>query len=338
MAIPGFAQTELIQDGIIYKLYTPETGTPYAEVFGNLITEATDVVIPNMVTKDNVDYPVTAIAKTAFYECQYLTGIKIGNSVKTIGEFAFSGCKSLASVEIPNSVTSIGESAFQYCSSLTSIEIPNSVTYIGVYAFAGCSSLTSIEIPNSVTTINGWAFYGCESLESVVIGNSVTSIGVSAFQYCSSLTSIDIPNSVTSIEYGTFRHCSALISVEFPNSVTPIGNYAFYNCDKIETVLYDTTEPINCDKNIFSDAVYQNATLSVAKGGLDKAYETEPWMYFVNIEESNTSGVDDIEVDGNEAVEVYNLNGIKVGESTAGLAKGLYIVKQGSETRKIIVK
>ena len=50
------------------------------------------------------------------------------------------------------------------------------------------------------------------------------------------------------------------------------------------------------------------------------------------------SGINNIvapEYDG--PTEVYNLNGIKVADSTEGLAPGLYIVRQGSSVKKIAV-
>ena len=119
-----------------------------------------NVVIPEEVTYMNRTRKVTSIGEYAFFYCDGLTSITIGNSVMRIEEHAFEGCSSLTSVTIPNSVTSIGGSAFSGCSSLTSITIPNSVTSIGDQAFWGCSSLTSITIPNSVTSFGDRAFDG----------------------------------------------------------------------------------------------------------------------------------------------------------------------------------
>ena len=79
------------------------------------------VNIPDSVTYEGKNYPVTSIGGCAFRDCSGLT-----------------------SVTIPGSVTSIGLSAFYNCSGLTSVTIPNSVTSIVDWAFYGCSGLTSV--------------------------------------------------------------------------------------------------------------------------------------------------------------------------------------------------
>ena len=74
-----------------------------------------EVIIPETITSDGVDYSVTSIGDVAFQNCHFLTSVTIPNSVTSIRDFAFSGCSGLTSVTIPNSVTSIGGSAFRYC-------------------------------------------------------------------------------------------------------------------------------------------------------------------------------------------------------------------------------
>ena len=217
-----------------------------------------------LVTEANID-TATSIGDYAFYGCNSITSVTIGNQVTSIGERAFSGCNSLTSITIPDSVTSIGNSAFSECSSLE-YNIKDGIKYLGNetnqylwlidventsqstytidencmhiyhYAFSDCSSLTSITIPSSVTSIGGSAFYGCTSLTSITIPESVTSIGSYAFYGCSSLTSVTIPDSVTSIEWGAFSGCSSLTSITIPDSVTSIGEWAFYGCSSLTSI------------------------------------------------------------------------------------------------------
>ena len=261
-----------------------------------------EVVIPEEVTYMNRTRKVTRIGEYTFYQCSSLSSITIPNSVTSIGNYAFKYCTDLTSVSIPNSVTIIGNNAFEICSSLTSITIPrltsvtipNSVTTISDGAFEGCSSLTSVTIPNSVTSIGLSAFSYCSSLTSVTIGNSVTSIGIYAFYNCSGLTSVTIPNSVTNIANFAFYRCSGLASVTIGNSVTSIGANAFEGAD-IPTIISLIENPFTITGKTlggktFSLNTFNNATLYVPKGTIDKYKATDGWKDFVFIEEGTGGG------------------------------------------------
>lgn len=244
----------------------------------------TSIAIPNS---------VTIIGVAAFYGCSNLTSVTISNSVKSIGDEAFVDCECLTSITIPNSVTSIGMGAFCNCSSLTSITIPNSVTTIGDEALSLCSRLTSITIPNSVTTIGERLFYG-SGLTSIIIPNSVMKIGDEAFYGCHSLTSITISNSVTSIGFGAFMNCSRLNSITIPNSVTIIGEKAFYGIE-LPMVVSQIENPFiivgkSSDNRTFSYNTFNNATLYVPKGTINKYKATEGWKDFLFIEEGDGGG------------------------------------------------
>ena len=296
MLIASFSANaeDFIVDGIYYNITSSEA--PYTvEVVSS--GYSSDIVIPESVVYNDVEYSVTSIGEKAFYNYYFLTSIEIPNSVISIGDHAFSGCYGLTSIEIPNSVISIGRAVFSGCDGLTSIEIPNSVTSIGDYAFYTCDGLTSIEIPNSVTSFGYNALESCNGLTSIVveagnsvydsrencnavietatnklitgcmksfIPNSVTSIGEKAFFYCIGLTSIEIPNSVISIGNEAFSQCLRLLNIEIPNSVTLIGEKAFSGCSVYSIVVeagnsvYDSRE--NCN------AIIETATGKLITG------------------------------------------------------------------------
>ena len=289
-------------------------------------TGLTSVTIPNSVTSideraflecsglSSVTIPnsVTSIGENAFYGCSGLKKVIVKDIAAWCGIKFYSPygpysnplyyAKHIYSDEdteitnliIPNSVTSIGELSFFYCKGLTSVTIGNSVTSIGGGAFSNCSSLTSVTIGNSVTSIGGGAFSGCSGLTSVTIPNSVTSIGNNAFEGCSKLTSVTIPNSVTSIGGYAFAGCSRLTSITIPNSVTSIGSGAFDGVD-IPTVISLIENPFKItgktsDSRTFSKNTFNNATLYVPKGTIDKYKATDGWKDFLFIEEGTGGG------------------------------------------------
>uniref|UniRef100_UPI0040271163 leucine-rich repeat domain-containing protein n=1 Tax=Prevotella sp. TaxID=59823 RepID=UPI0040271163 len=188
------AQTATV-DGINYSLKAYEK---IAEVTKSTATG--DIVIPEKITVDGVEYSVTSIGYEAFAECKALTSVAMP-SVTSIGDRAFNSCSNLTSVDMP-SVTSIGIQAFWGCSNLTSVAMP-SVTSIGDGAFSSCSSLTSVDM-SSVTSIDGRAFYSCPNLTSVTMP-SVTSIGDGAFQN-SPITNLSLPATLTSIGNSCFSN------------------------------------------------------------------------------------------------------------------------------------
>ena len=328
----------------------------------------TSVTIPNS---------VTTIGGSAFYKCSGLTSVTIPNSVTTIGAGAFEECSGLTSVTIPNSVTTIGSSAFSNCSGLKSVKIYDLEAWCKIsfasesanplcyahHLFLNDVEIKDLVIPNSVTTIGGLAFYDCSGLTSVTIPNSVTTIGRSAFYYCSGLTSVTIPNSVTTIGADAFYKCSGLKSVTIPNSVTTIGADAFRGCYGLTSVTIgvnvktiewrafnftnrngDLVEIYSHMKNpptittdVFSDALYNDASLYIPAGTLGKYKQTEYWNKFIWVEEIDYStGIDSVvKQEDTDKRSYYTIDGTHI----PAPQKGVNIVKTGDgKTKKVVVK
>ena len=87
VASADYANIEI--DGIYYILFETEK---HAEVTRNPNEYRGDVVIPESVTYEGVNYSVTSIRENAFYVCRDLTSVTIPNSVKSIGRYAFMDC------------------------------------------------------------------------------------------------------------------------------------------------------------------------------------------------------------------------------------------------------
>ena len=289
----------------------------------------TTVIIPNSVTN---------FGKEAFDGCSDLKKVIVSDIAAWCGVYFYGSSANplysakhlysdnnteIENLVIPNSVTNIGSYAFDGCSGLTSVTIGNRVTSINKRAFYHCSGLISIAISNSVTSIGEGAFYGCSGLTTVTIPNSVTSIGDYAFRNCSDLTSITIPNNVTSIGKGAFRGCSGLTSVTIPNSVTSIGSQAFDEAD-IPTVISLIENPFNImgktsETRTFSLNTFNNATLYVPTGTIDKYKAMSGWRDFWFIEEGIPSGIKCILLDNDKDYPVYDINGRRLEAPQRGI-------------------
>ena len=278
-------------DGINYNITSAEKKT--VEVTNGIIYQG-DVVIPESVEYERINYSVTSIGRSAFSGCRDLATISIPNSVTSICYQAFMSCSGLTFIKLPNSLITIEYEAFSRCSGLTSVDIPNTVTTIGGRAFNNCSGLTSFTIPNSVTKVGDESpFQGCINLTSIYvekdnnvydsrencnaiietstntliagckntkIPNTVTSIGYNSMCGFQNLTSISIPSSVTSIEFGAFQSCG-LISISIPNSVISIGYGAFGRCSGLISLTIPNSVT-TIDERVFNGC-YQLSSITI---------------------------------------------------------------------------
>ena len=193
LLLPMFANAEKVKiDGIWYELLETECARVIPANEGTIYSG--DIVIPEIIAYNNIEYYVTVISHRAFDNCTNLTGVYLPKSISIVDVYAFYDCPSLKNIVveegnpeydsrnncnaiietstntliigcknsiIPNSVTSIGHAAFENCINLTDIVIPNSVTNIGCGTFYGCSSLTNITISNAVAKIEDYTFKKC---------------------------------------------------------------------------------------------------------------------------------------------------------------------------------
>lgn len=153
--------------------YTISTWNNSATLVANPNNESYsgDVVIPDVITIDNVDYKVTSIGERAFCGCNILT-VTIGNNVTYIGYRAFA-YSTVASAIIGG----------EYDKNIGGAEIGN-------WAFYGCPNLSSVVIGDNIFYVQRGAFQDCPSLSSVVIGKHVSWLGSSAITGCNKLKDV----------------------------------------------------------------------------------------------------------------------------------------------------
>src|SRR5574344_89531 len=255
-AITLSAQETATIDGIKYYL---ENGK--ATIMVQPTTLSGDIVIPEKVTYNNVDYTVSSMTSSAFKQTDITT------------------------ITLPNSITSLGDDCFGSCSNLTSIILPNRIISLGNGCFSSCG-LTSITFPNSITSLGNGCFNCCSNLTSIILPNSITSLGYNCFGLCTNLTSITLPNSITSLGNSCFDSCTNLTSITLPNSITSLGNGCFKNCSNLfkVTCQWDNLNNVSTESNAF-DNIFSEAKLYVPTGTTAIYKAKAPWSNFKYIVE-----------------------------------------------------
>ena len=111
----------------------------------------------------------------------------------------------------------------------------------------------------------------------------------------------------------------------------------------IKNVIFRGPTPVEASADVFDSSVYEDATLYVRSERESLFLTVSPWKYFFNITDKEYSAVDEViaDEDGIDyalSYSVYNLKGQMAGNSIDGLIPGMYIVRQGSKVKEVVVK
>lgn len=313
---------------------------------------------------------VTSIGEEAFFGCSGLTSVEIPNSVTDIGGSAFKDCSGLTSVEIPNSVTEIGHAAFSGCNGLTSVVIPNSVTEIGYSVFDGCG-LDTIIMGCGVKTIGDYAFRSCPASRIYITAQTPPEIESNTFGNYNGILYLQGQAAVNAYAdnkyWGNFNNElmtePTALEIEGMTSISGNAGDTFHLNAKLTPedvtlpyIFWRSTNPIiaTVDNNgVVTLNEYSAEDLIRAEGDEDNDGTCKiiaESLYFDGpIAEVvvNNTGINSVEtvidrsdnsINCNRPYEVYNMNGFKVAETTEGLAKGIYIIRQGKAAVKTVVK
>ncbi len=246
-----------------------------AEIVSGSIRYSGEIVIPEIVKFNNVEYPVTSISKGAFWGCEDIVALHIPSSVTSIAVGSFVLCSNLASIVVDenNSIydsrdncNAIVETATNtLISGCMNTSIPNDIVVIGDCAFEGQLQLKSITIPNGVTTIGGRAFRGV-SFTSLEIPGSVTSIGKGAFEDCDKLTSliVKIPTPLSVDQY-TFWFDQKQTTLYVPSGSESLYGVADYWKDFKEIKAIE--DPDEFSLNFMGQTIKDGATLLINAEG-----------------------------------------------------------------------
>ena len=176
-----------------------------------------DIVIPDKVSYNGVDYPVLSINSYAFANCRALTSVSLPSSLVIIESDAFR-YTSIASLTIPQSVQQISNSAFN-STQISSFDVDaaneNYTSKDGVIYNKNITKIVAFpakkggtySIPSTITSIGSSVFPAGVSLDELIIPKSITKIENSAFgtnTQIKKLTIEDSESELTKIFF--FRH------------------------------------------------------------------------------------------------------------------------------------
>ena len=260
--------------------------------------------------------------------------------------YFFKGCK-LKTIEFPQSLKVIGNAAFSECYNLSGkIIIPEGVTTVGVSSFEA-TAIESVELPSSLVTVTDGSMI-------------IDAIGAHAFENCRSLREINIPESVTTIQASVFSGCTSLTTITLPKGIISVLGNAFQDCTGLKEIRVHASIPPKAYYQAFYRVDTETCKLMVPEGTRDAYKKADEWKEF-DIQEDATLGIEEdeinndsvkvyavqngvvIESSGSIPVNVYSISGNLLYEGLSDksyieLEQGLYIVKAGDVTTKVVIK
>ncbi len=239
------------KDGITYQLKNN-----VAKIY-SIDNNSVQLVIPAIITVDEVNYPLTDINISMFNYCNSLTSITLEgahanfssdengvlyNADKTELIIYPSG-KPAIEYTIPDSVTTVSSRAFLNCTALQTLNLGKNIIIFDS-SIKGCTGLNEFVVDagnaNYSSDEYGVLFNKDKSIlrrypigakaKSYNIPEGVTSITPDAFAGCANLIDVKIPSSLVIISYRSFTDFVGLKSIIIPNTVTGIDAHAFSGC------------------------------------------------------------------------------------------------------------
>lgn len=224
---------------------------------------------------------IRTVEKEAFYNCANLETAQLNERLASIGIGAFQNCNVLKEINIPRGITAIEENTFSYCYSLENIEIGENVQTIGASAFSNCTALKEIVLPDSVVSLEKYAFYDNSAAVKLTIGKNLQTIGNFAFGGCKELSEI--------VFYGDGESSDATSGASANGSLIEIGDAAFSDCISLKSVrLPETLETLgayvfgkseNLEKLTIPDSVVNVGALIIQGTAIYKAQEENGYIY-----------------------------------------------------------
>ena len=317
----------------------------------------------------SVDIPdgVTSIGEYAFYYCSGLTPVDIPNSVTSIGEGAFSHCDTIEEFIFPAGIQDYPTELFGSYDE-----------YVDNYFGTIVNKLHISDSPNALNLsylYGEYPVYYFEpyylNLNELYIGRNLITTGPygSCLIFPRILEKVEIGGCLKSdiiFSFEAFDHEESINDIGPTNIKTIIyGDSIAVITDPVTTAseiyLRSTTPP---ETDEWENSNYLNSILYVPQGTLTVYQNADVWKNFWDIREWDSTTTDiksptidntdaaDISIDGKQVtvttnnpgtrVQVYNTGGVLVYDGKEGTVNietpGLYIIKAGNHTKKLLVK
>lgn len=131
-------------------------------------TDIESVVIPDT---------VTTIWNRAFYKCENLHTVDMGNGVETLIDEPFLNCPKLENLKLSPNLKTGADAAFSGCESLKELHIPKTFTAWDMEMFYG-NSLTKLTFEDGLESVGAYAcFWNDGTLKEVTFPASIKKLG-----------------------------------------------------------------------------------------------------------------------------------------------------------------
>ncbi len=282
-------------------------------------------------------YPVTAIGKNAFSECDYVYEIVIPKTVDKIEDGAFFDCSALSEITCRSESFTVDDGVlftsdkksivYAVDRTMTEYSVPNGVQSIYGYAFASLTSLISVNIPEGVVKLGSHCFAYCTSLTDIFLPSSVTEIPDHAFSCCTSLSGFCAEPTVKKVGKGAFNSCISMASVLLPDGAE-VGEHAFFSCD-------DLTVYAKKDSSAYQVAVADGVdTCNVTYTGENRVQGVEISLQATQLK---TGDVIDMNVNGIESAQVNDIVVFSSNHKAVSYSNGkLYANGVGTSTVSVV--
>ena len=198
-----------------------------------------ELIIPEKVTYDEVEYTVTEIEQYAFRFSKSLKKVTLPATLEKIANLAFAYCEAMNemtcyAVEPPV----LGTIVF-YGSDCS--KIPLYVPKASIDKYKAADQWKDFKI-EAAPMCGDHLFWEVKDDKLIITGYgdmwNWDEDGIYApwYDYRLEITSVQLPEGLTSIGDNAFYYCISLESITIPAGVTSIGEYAFLVCDALKTI------------------------------------------------------------------------------------------------------